>query len=136
MDCLFCSIADKSVPAKIIYEDEFTISFLDINQRTLGHSVVIPKRHRKTILELEESELAPILEAVRKVEKMLQGSIKPEGFTIGINQGKASGQEVDHLHIHIFPRFNGDNGKSVQAIVDNPPEESLDQIIEKIKKSI
>jgi histidine triad (HIT) family protein len=62
----------------------------------------------------------------------LQDIFSPDGFTIGINHGKVSGQAVDHLHIHIIPRFKGDGGKSIHSVVDNSPE-SLAEIKEKFK---
>ena len=60
-------------------------------------------------------------------------SLKPDGFTLGINQGKVSGQEVDHLHVHIAPRFLGDGGGSFQKVVNNKPKESIKEIAEKLK---
>ncbi|MBI2591597.1 MAG: HIT family protein, partial [Candidatus Brennerbacteria bacterium] len=61
--------------------------------------------------------------------------LKPDGFTIGINHGEASGQAVDHLHIHIIPRWKNDGGGSIHGVVNNPPKESLEEIKKKILHS-
>ena len=95
--------------------------------------MVLPKRHMETILEMKPEEIAPVFDAVKKVTQLLKDKLNPDGFTIGINHGKVSGQAIDHLHIHIIPRFLGDNGGSVHAVVDNPPKESLEEVAKKIK---
>jgi histidine triad (HIT) family protein len=131
-DCLFCKIAAKTIPAKIIYEDDRTIAFLDIMPRSPGHTVVIPKYHAATLVALPDEEIAPLFGAVKKVATLLVSGLRPDGITIGINQGQASGQEVDHLHVHLMPRMQGDGGGSVQSVVHCAPQESLDAIQKKI----
>jgi len=131
--CLFCSIAKKEISAEVIYESDGALAFLDIHPMAPGHALVIPKQHVDTILDLPENDFISIFKAMREVEKMVIKSLKPDGFTLGINQGKVSGQEVDHLHIHIAPRFFGDRGKSFQAIVRNTPKESIKEIAKKLK---
>ncbi len=133
MNCLFCKIIKKEIPAEIIYEDEKTLAILDINPRAPGHAMVLPKVHGETILDLPENEIGPLFSAVKKITRLIQKSLKPEGFTIGINHGKISGQVIDHLHIHIIPRFKNDEGSSIHSVVNNPPKESLKEIKNKIK---
>ena len=131
-DCLFCKIAAKKIPASIIYEDAHAVAFLDIAPRTLGHAMVIPKYHAPTLAGLPEEEIKPLFSAVKKVVAILSQKLNPDGVTIGINQGRASGQEVDHLHVHLMPRWHGDGGGSVQSIIHNPPKESVDEVLKKI----
>jgi histidine triad (HIT) family protein len=69
---------------------------------------------------------------VKKVAEMLSSKLKCDGLTIGINQGRASGQEVDHLHVHLMPRWHGDGGSAIQSVVNNKPKESLEEIRRKI----
>ncbi|MBI2033988.1 MAG: HIT family protein [Candidatus Liptonbacteria bacterium] len=130
--CLFCSITSKEISAWIIYEDERTLAFLDIHPRAPGHTIVIPKSHSASLLDLEEKDFGPLLGAVKAVEKRILEVLHPEGFTVGVNQGRAAGQEVDHLHVHILPRFSSDGGKAVQGLVNNPPSESLKEMAEKL----
>lgn len=127
MDCLFCKIADKSIPSTVVYEDEFTLAFLDIHPLSEGHTVVIPKNHAENIIDLPEELVKPLFLSVRKVAAFLKDALNPEGFTIGINHGKVSGQTIDHLHIHVIPRYEGDGGKSIHSVVHNPPMEALEE---------
>lgn len=132
MDCLFCKIVKGEIPSHKIYEDDSVLAFLDILPRSQGHTVVVPKKHAETILDLSADEMGPLFNGVRKVTRMLKDKLEPHGFTIGINHGKVSGQAIDHLHIHIIPRFQGDKGGSIHTVVDNPPSESLEEIKNKI----
>lgn len=131
-DCLFCKIAAKKIPSLVVYEDEHAIAFLDIMPRTTGHVMVIPKRHAPNIVELPMEEVGPLFGAVKRVADLLANKLKPDGITIGVNQGRASGQEVDHLHVHLMPRWHGDGGGSVQSVVDRKPKEPLEEIWKKI----
>lgn len=97
--------------------------------------MVIPVRHAETLLELPESEIAPFFSAVKKVTRQLTEALRPDGFTIGINQGPASGAMIDHLHVHILPRFHDDGGGSVHSVVHNSPQESLGEIADKIRSN-
>lgn len=131
--CLFCSVAAKGIPAHVVYEDAHALAFLDIHPKAPGHTVVIPKVHAATLMDLPESEIAPVFRAVQKVAVRLRNVLGVDGLTIGINQGEVSGQTVPHLHVHVLPRFHGDRGQSIHSVVDNPPEESLDNLAKKIK---
>jgi len=132
MDCLFCKIIKKEIPAEIVYENDQVLAVLDIQPRAPGHTMILPKIHSQNILDLPETEITPVFQAVAEVTRLLQKTLQPAGFTIGINQGKISGQMVDHLHIHIIPRFKNDGGSSVHSVVNNPPKQSLKEIKEEI----
>jgi len=136
MDCLFCKLVQKKIPPKTIYENDKVLAFLDIQPLAPGHTVVIPKIHAENILDLKEEEVKPLFTAVKRVTAILDKNIKPAGFTLGINHGKVAGQSVDHLHIHIIPRFTGDLGGSIHSIINNPPKESIDKIRNKILKNL
>lgn len=131
-ECLFCKIANHKINSEFIYEDEKTLAFLDINPRAAGHTVVVPKFHAENIIDLPDNFVGPVFKGVKKVTEMLNNALKPRGFTIGINQGKISGQVIDHLHIHIIPRYDGDGGGSLQSVVNNPPKELLGETKAKI----
>lgn len=135
MDCLFCKIAEKEIPADIVYENEKVLAFLDIHPIAPGHTVIIPKVHAENILDLDDEMIAPVFESVKTLTGVLSKTLNPQGFTIGINHGKVSGQAIDHLHIHIIPRFSGDGGSSLHSIVHNPPKEPLEEIKSRILES-
>mgnify|MGYP001602779207 CR=1 FL=1 len=133
--CLFCNIISKQVPSHIVYENANILAFLDIHPRSPGHTVVVPKAHARTILEVEDTVGGGIWKGVKTVVAMIERALKPDGFTMGINHGSASGQAVDHLHIHVIPRWMNDGGRSIHGVVDNPPRESLGVLAEKIRAS-
>ena len=120
-DCLFCKIISKEIPAKIVYEDNDAFAFLDNFPRAPGHTMVLPKFHAENILDLPDDKIGPLFAAVKKVTQILKDKHRPDGFTIGINQGQASGQAIDHLHIHIIPRWYSDGGGSIHSVVNNRP---------------
>jgi len=134
MDCIFCRIIKKEIPSEIIYEDNDTVAFLDIHPRAPGHTMVLPKFHAENILDLPDDKIKPIFLTVKKITAILLKALHPKGFTIGINHGRASGQMVDHLHIHILPRFEGDGGGSIHSVVNNPPQESISEIARKLRQ--
>ena len=134
LDCLFCKIVSQEIKAEIIYEDEFSLAFLDVHPRSSGHTVVIPKKHAENISTLADALVGPTFLTVKRVSAILNTSLHSDGFTIGINHGRMSGQVVDHLHIPVILRFNNDQGTSIQSVVNNPSPESLVQIALKIKK--
>lgn len=131
-DCLFCKIVAKQVPANVVYEDESSIAFLDITPRTTGHTVVIPKEHAPSVIELSEDKMGELFLAVKRVDELLLRTLTPDGVTIGINQGSASGQEIKHLHVHLMPRWHGDEGGAIQSVVRNTPRESVEEVRKKI----
>ena len=132
-DCIFCKIASHDIPAKVVWEDDETIAFLDIHPLATGHTVLISKTHAATVTELPRHAVSPLFIAVQKVTGMIERVLQPEGFNIGWNHGEAGGQAVGHLHVHVIPRWKGDGGGSMHSIVRNPPRESLDEIWEKLK---
>lgn len=133
-DCLFCKIAAKEIPAEIVYEDDDAIGFLDIHPIAPGHTLVVPKRHVATLRELPEELVGPVFRAVSRIARMLVKAFAPDGISYGINEGAVTGQTIEHLHVHLAPRFRGDGGKSFHSIVHNPPHEDLKTIAEKIRQ--
>jgi len=111
MDCIFCDIVEGKAKAEILYENELIISFLDIRPMNYGHSLVIPKRHYESFLEIPPDELGVLIIGVQTVFKAMSESIKPDGINIISNNGSAAGQSVPHFHFHIIPRFHSDEFK-------------------------
>ncbi len=129
MNCLFCKIVSGEIPCYKVYEDENVLAFLDINPIAKAHTVVIPKIHAETLLDLPDEKIKPLFLAIKKITQQIKDKLKPDGFNIGMNLGKKAGQEVDHLHIHVIPRWQDDKGRSIQSIVNKPPQEKLEDIL-------
>ena len=133
-DCIFCKIVRKEIPSEIIYEDDSAIGVLDINPIAPGHTFILPKKHSETILDTDDADVGPLFISVKRVTELLDAAFHPDGFTIGVNHGKWAGQAIDHLHIHVIPRWKTDGGSSIHGLVSNPPKESLTEIKKKIIK--
>jgi len=110
-DCVFCKIAKGEISVDKIYENDNFISFPDANPQVKGHSLVIPKKHFTTFLDLPSSLGAELLDCIKKTSMKLMKENKFEGFNVVNNNFDAAGQLVKHVHFHIFPRKKDDGFK-------------------------
>lgn len=101
-DCLFCKIIKGEIPAYKVYEDEVVIAFLDVNPRDNGHTLVVPKKHFETFMEIEEETLLHIHEVVKKLVPKLQEKLEATSFHINNNY---LDNIVNHYHVHIVPNY-------------------------------
>ena len=106
MPTIFEKIINKEIPAYIVYEDEYSIAFLDISQATKGHTLVVPQKAFETILELDEYTAAHLFKVTVKLSKVINDVFQPKGINILNNNGVAAFQSVMHYHIHIIPRYD------------------------------
>ncbi len=103
MSCIFCEIIEKKRPAKIIYEDEFAMAFEDVNPQAPVHTLVIPKKHISTNLDLKEEDKALIGRLFMIANEIAKDKgIAERGFRLVINCNPESGQTVFHLHLHVL----------------------------------
>ncbi len=136
LECIFCKIIEKKIPAAVIYEDPYVISFLDINPRFKGHALVIPKVHVSTLDELGDEALAHLFVVVKHVAKNLKETLGADGYNIISNNGSVAGQVVPHLHIHVVPRYADEKkgiGFEATFPVDEEAKNKLHEIAEKAK---
>jgi histidine triad (HIT) family protein len=126
-NCIFCKIIAGDIQNYTVYEDDHCLAFLDIHPVTKGHTVVIPKVHAETLLDLNSEITKEFFAGVKCALEKVETALSPDGFNVGWNQGDAGGQAVKHLHVHILPRWDGDAGGSMHSIVkktsDTPVEE-------------
>lgn len=103
-NCVFCSL-DKE---RVVDQCDLTITFRDGYPVSPGHTLIIPKRHVATFFSLTEDEQVAINKAIQKSKINLDTEFSPNGYNIGINNGKVAGQTVFHMHVHLIPRYKGD----------------------------
>jgi len=103
-ECPFCSLPEN----RILFTSASALAFRDAFPISPGHTLVIPKRHVKSIFELENAERDDLFQALSRARSDLVSEMKPDGFNVGINDGQMAGQTVMHLHVHLIPRFEGD----------------------------
>lgn len=106
--CIFCKIIAGEIPCARVYEDDSILAFLDINPIAAGHSLVVPKRHFPTLLDLPASEGEALLRAMRLVADAVKKETGAGGFNCIQNNFAPAGQVVFHSHWHIIPRFDND----------------------------
>jgi histidine triad (HIT) family protein len=112
-DCIFCKIAKGEIPTKKVEETNNFFAILDANPRTEGHTLIIPKKHFVTLLDIPNKLGEELLQLTKKVASDLLSSKKGDGFNILMNNLEPAGQVVKHAHIHLIPRKEKDNLKII-----------------------
>lgn len=133
-DCVFCKIAEGSIPAVKLYEDSETIAFLNHHPVHPGHTLVIPKDHFENIYTVPAELWARMNLTAQKVAIAVREGVDADGINIVMNNEAPAGQVVFHCHIHIIPRHNDDGLKHWDG--QNASEEELKSSAEKIKAAI
>lgn len=108
-ECIFCAITQRTSPAWIVGESEAALAILDINPATIGHTLVMPKRHAQDIWDVEPDDFQAVADLSRSVAALLEERLKPKGMTLFQANRTAGWQDVFHLHVHLVPRY-GDDG--------------------------
>lgn len=132
MTCIFCKIAAGQIPAAVVHQSSGCAAFLDLHPCAPGHTVIIPKAHVINLIDLSAGDGADLLATTQTVIRTLTAALGTTNFTIGINEGRLAGRAIDHLHLHVIPRFAGDGGGSLHSVVHNTPTESFETIQAKI----
>ncbi|MEG1609758.1 MAG: HIT family protein [Bilophila sp.] len=110
--CLFCKIVRGEIPCAAVFESDDFVVFLDINPVSRGHSLVVPKVHWETLLDVSPDSGVSLVKTIQRVGSALMKATGAEGFNVVQNNFPAAGQEVAHVHWHIIPRFDGDGLKA------------------------
>jgi histidine triad (HIT) family protein len=103
MACIFCEIVARRAPASIVYEDDETVAFQDINPQAPIHVLVLPKLHIATVNDLEEQHIT-LMGKLFLVAKYLaaQWDIVAQGYRLRVHVGRGGGQLIDHIHMHLL----------------------------------
>lgn len=102
-DCIFCKIAKKEAPAKIIYEDDEIVAFDDLHPKAPHHKLIIPRKHIATLNDVDEKDsnlMGHMLLVAKKLAKQL--GIDEEGYRVLMNVNRGGGQLVFHIHLHLI----------------------------------
>lgn len=138
-DCIFCKIIDKSIPSRIIFENDDVVAFLDSSQATPGHTLLVPRKHVKDITEYDAdlagrvfSYLPQLARAVMNYEEGIQG------INILNNNGETAYQSVFHSHIHLIPRWSEEDGFKIDMAnnAEAMSDEKLDELAKNIKTAL
>ncbi|AXR76701.1 HIT family protein [Natrarchaeobaculum sulfurireducens] len=136
MCSIFSQIVAGEIPARVVYEDESTMAFLDANPLAPGHTLVIPKAEYERLNDVPEDVATDLYATIHRMVPAIEEAVDADATTVAFNNGEAAGQEVDHVHCHIVPRFDGDGGGPIHAVAGDVPDladDDLDEIAAEIE---
>ena len=131
-NCIFCKIANGEIPAATLYEDDMFRVILDLGPASKGHALILPKSHYADIYELPEETAGEVYKLAAKMAKKMTEALGCDGFNIVQNNKEVAGQTVFHFHMHLIPRYKGDQ----VGLTWKPgtlTEEVKQEILEKMK---
>lgn len=113
-NCIFCKIANHIIPSSVVYEDDDVIAFLDISQTTMGHTLVVPKKHYDNFLTAPKDVMNKVMNVAQRIGQILIKNFKAKGINILSNCYEAAGQTVMHFHVHVIPRYLSADGLTIE----------------------
>lgn len=135
-DCIFCKILDGALEASVVYRDERCTAFLDIQPVNPGHLLIVPNVHASYLADLDPDDGAQMFRVAQKLGAALRRSgVRCEGVNLFLADGEAAMQEVFHVHLHVFPRYDGD-GFGLRLgpnYINLPPRSELHMVAEAVR---
>lgn len=132
-ECIFCKIIQKEIPADIVYEDKDVMAFMDINPFSIGHLLIVPKKHSRWIWDMNIKEYNILNERVHHIANILRKAFDTEWIEQVI-----AGMSVPHTHVHLLPRLKNDGIAEVpcKPLSPKPSEKTITEWAEKIRKAL
>ena len=136
-DCIFCRIASGDIKATKVYEDDHVLAFLDISQTTIGHTLVISKKHYENFLATPKTEMHHVMNVAQRIGQAQIRQLGASGVNVLTNNYKAAGQTVFHFHVHVIPRYGGVENLRIEMYENSQLGQlNLPVLAEKISKGI
>ena len=126
-NCIFCKIVQGEISSKRIYEDEKFLVILDVAPVARGHALVLPKEHAANIYELPDQTASEAFILAKRMAGLMKDKLKCDGLNILQNNGETAGQTVEHFHLHVIPRYEGD-GQQIGLLPGNAALEELEAV--------
>ncbi|QDS71342.1 hypothetical protein FKW77_002233 [Venturia effusa] len=127
--CIFCKIIKGEIPSMKLFESDKTLAFLDIQPLSRGHSLVIPKHHGAKLTDIPDDQLTEILQVTKKIAR----AAGCEDFNVLQNNGRAAHQMVDHVHFHMIPKTNAEEGLGIGWPMQKAEMDTLKALQEELK---
>lgn len=134
-DCIFCKIVRRQVPSSIVYEDEKILAFTDIRPVSEGHTLIIPKEHCVDVFDTPNELLAETYIVTKKVAAAVKRATNADGISVVQQNGKAAGQDIFHIHVHVIPRFEGKKMPHFNELAV-ASREKMDEVAARISKKM
>ncbi|MDQ6421752.1 HIT family protein [Paenibacillus sp. LHD-117] len=126
MECLGCRLANNKIETNIVYEDEYVTCLLDIDPIHEGHTLILPKAHLTELESIDEVTLLAIMRASARIAAVLKEAYHPDGISIMQNGGLFN--DLNHYHMHVFPRYDNDGFGWMEPTVSTSPRNSLQNV--------
>ena len=134
--CPFCNIASGKAEASIVYQDDNILALMALNPSSVGHTLVIPRKHWENIYEVPEKTLGEIAAVVKRVSVAVKKTVGADGIKLIQLNGKAAGQVVMHIHFHVIPIISNSGAAVGQRGRINTERNELDEIAKKIQENL
>jgi histidine triad (HIT) family protein len=137
-DCIFCLLLNGAEPASFVYRDEFCAAFMDIQPVNPGHLLIVPLIHASSLETIDSVVMSHLMGVAHRLAAALRNSgIRCEGVNLSLADGEAAGQEVFHVHLHLFPRYSGDGfGLHFGPHYTKLPRTELDESARQIRRAL
>ncbi|WP_088809332.1 MULTISPECIES: HIT family protein [Listeria] len=133
-DCIFCKIINGDIPSAKIYEDDAVYAFLDLGQVTKGHTLVVPKKHARNMLDLDEDTAAQLFRRIPKIANAVKNVYNADGLNILNNNEEVASQTVFHCHVHLIPRYSKNNDDFGLKWKENSNTYTQEEFLERAEK--
>lgn len=134
--CVFCSALKKKRKNYVVLENTYSFAILNTFPYNNGHIMVSPKRHVADISLLKDDEILDLFKSLKGCKRLLDKALKPHGYNIGINISQTAGAGITgHLHLHIVPRWKGDNNFMPVLYNTRVVSQSLDELFRRLKSA-
>jgi ATP adenylyltransferase len=131
--CFFCAAASGEDTQLLVAQDSATVTLLNRFPYNPGHVMVAPRAHVPDLLAAGDDDAAAMMVAARRALRALQSAMQPDGFNLGVNQGDVAGASIEHVHMHVVPRWGGDTNFMPTIGETKVLPESLDQSAHKLR---
>ncbi len=138
VDCILCAVRDddERVKSLKVYQDDLCFVVLNLYPYNPAHMMLVPNRHILKYLNLTKEEVVHISRAIQGLQMLLDDLYSPKGYNLGVNQGKNAGASIEHLHIHILPRYGSELGYIDIFGKTRVVVESIDSVKKKVEEKI
>ena len=133
-NCIFCKIANGEIPSATLYEDEEFRVILDLGPATKGHALILPKEHYANLYEISEETAGKSIILAKKMVTRMKKALNCDGFNVLQNNEEPAGQTVFHYHMHLIPRYEGDNAFPMWN-AGELTDEVRDEVLKKVKET-
>ena len=134
-NCIFCKLANGDIPTNTLYEDDLFRVIFDMSPATKGHALIIPKNHYRNIYDIDSDVASKVFPLASKLAKVMTDTFGADGFNVVQNNEEIAGQSVFHFHMHLIPRYNGDNAIKLWTPGESDQEE-LAKMAEEIRNNL